>query len=254
MPLRDLLQTAAVGAVADDHAAQVRVGCEGLEQEVVPLCAVEPADAEHEVVVALGPVRKLLRRVRHHLGFEPGRTAHALGHVARGCKELAGLAERDPVEAMHGAPRGALLGALTELAELGAVELVRLPELVQEPNDLVRMPDRVGRELRRDHEVDRATVGLGQVEQTPEEGLREHALPGVPLVRHGDQVGLVSARPQLLDEVVGEDLGPTARERHLRRADGNSHALSIFPRVCDIERLASTPAHRHVKRKTVTCP
>ena len=77
---------------------------------------------------------------------------------------------------MHGAPRGALLGALAELAELGAVELVRLPELVQQPNDLVRMADRVRRELRRDHEVDRATVGLGQVEQTPEEGLREHAL------------------------------------------------------------------------------
>ena len=187
------------------------------------LRAVEPADREHEVVVALGPVRQLLRWVRHHLRVEPGRALQAVGDVARGREHLARLAQRDAVEALHRAARRALLRALAELAELGAVELVGLPELVQQPHHLVRMPDGVRRELRRDHEVDRAAVRLGQVEQPPEKRLGEHALARIPLVRNGDEVGLVPARAELADEIVREDLGPAALERNLRRADGDPH-------------------------------
>ena len=81
-----------------------------------------------------------------------------------------------------------------ELAELGAVEVPRLAELVQQPHDLARMAHGVRRELRRDHRVDRPAVRLLEIEQPPEERLRQHALAGIPLERHGDELGLVPAR------------------------------------------------------------
>ena len=48
----------------------------------MPLGAIEPADGEDEVVVALGPIRKLLRRVRHHIGVQADGTLQAVGDVA----------------------------------------------------------------------------------------------------------------------------------------------------------------------------
>ena len=42
---------------------------------------------------------------------------------------------------MDGAAERAVLGGLVELAQVGAVELVRLAELVQEPDDLARVAD-----------------------------------------------------------------------------------------------------------------
>ena len=45
----------------------------------------------------------------------------------------------------------------------------------------------------------------------------------VPLERDRDEIGLVPARAQLVDERVGEDLRAAARERHLRPADGDPH-------------------------------
>ena len=108
-------------------------------------------------------------------------------------KSAASLAERLAVEAVDGAARGAVLRRVGELPQLRAVELVRLPELVHEPDDLVRVADDVRGELRREHEVDRPPVHLLEVEQPPEERLREDARAGVPLERDGDEVGLVAA-------------------------------------------------------------
>src|SRR5438445_9335966 len=85
------------------------------------------------------------------------------------------------------------------------------------------MPHGIGRELRRDDEVDRPAVRLLEVEQPPEERLRQHALAGIPLERHGDEVDLVLTGPQLADEVVREDLGAASLEGHLRGADGYPH-------------------------------
>ncbi|MBW8741036.1 MAG: hypothetical protein JF623_00075 [Acidobacteria bacterium] len=151
--------------------------------------------------------------------------------ITSACKPVR-LAERDPVEPLDRPPRRALLGALAELAELGAVELVRLPKLMQEPDDLVRVTDRVRRKLRRDHDVDRSPVRFVEVEQPPEECLAEDALAWIPLVRNRDEVDLVPAHAQLRHEVVGEDLRAAALERHLRRADRDPHgALSSCTRV-----------------------
>ena len=47
--------------------------------------------------------------------------------------------------------------------------------------------------------------------------------PGYHLNGTRDEIGLVAARAQLVDEPVGEDLGPAAGERHLGPQDGDSH-------------------------------
>ena len=128
------------------------------------------------------------------------RALDPVGDVARGGEEPPCLAERDPVQALDRAPQRPVPRFFGELAQIGSVELVRLAELVQHPDALVRMPDHVGGELRREHEVDRPTVRLGQVEQPPEERLVEHAGARVPLERDRDELGLVLARAQLVHE------------------------------------------------------
>jgi hypothetical protein len=100
---------------------------------------------------------------------------------------------------------------------------------MQEPHDLVGMANAVGRELRRHDEVDAASVGLGDVGEPPEERLREHLLGRIPLERDGDEVSLVAAPLQLRDEIVDEDLGAAALERHLRAADRDPHGRRAPP-------------------------
>jgi len=102
-------------------------------------------------------------------------------------------------------------------------EAKNLAELVENPGDLVRVADAVRGELRRDDDVDRSTVRLAQVHEAPEEGLREHPLTGVPLERERDEVRVVPARTELLDQVVGEDLGAAAGKGNLRPADRDPH-------------------------------
>ena len=223
----DVLEPLAVWTVADDHAVQRRVGRKRVEQQLVPLGAVESPHRKHEVVVALRPVRQLLRWVRHHLRGDSGRSLQAVGDIARSREHLPRLAQRDAIEALNRPARRALLRALTELAELRAIELVGLPKLVQQPHHLVGMTNGVRRKLRRDHELDRASVRFAQVEQPPEEGLGEHALARIPLVGNRDEVRLVPASAELADEVVREDLGPAALERNLRRADGDPHRPAL---------------------------
>src|SRR5207237_4328814 len=104
--------------------------------------------------------------------------------------------QREAGEAVDGAAERPALRRLVELTQLGAVELVSLAELVQEPDDLVRVADDVGGELRRDDEVDRRAVGLLQVEQPPEKRLREDAFARIPLERDRDELHVVPAPAQ----------------------------------------------------------
>ncbi len=161
--------------------------------------------------------------MRQDLGDEARRPLEAPRDVRRRREETRRLAERAPVELLHLPAESALLGCRAELPEVGAVQLVGLPELVHEPHTLLTVPDDVGRELRRHHDVDRAAVRLFEIEHPPEERLGQHAGARVPLERDRDEIRLVAARAQLRDELVREDLGAPARERHLRPEDGDPH-------------------------------
>ena len=101
----------------------------------------------------------------------------------------------------------------------GAAQLVRRAVLVNQPRDLVRMAHEVGRELRRDHEIDRLAVALAQVEQPPGRGVRQDLVLRIPLERDADQLGVVAARAQLAHQLAHVDLGAAVHERHLRLAD-----------------------------------
>ena len=164
-----------------------------------------------------------LGRMGQHLGREAGRPLEPAGDVRRRREQTRRLGERGAVELLHLTAQRAVLRRRTELPELRAVELVRLAELVHEPYPLLAVANDVRRELRRDDDVDPAPVGLLEVEQPPEERLGQHARAGIPLERHRDEVGVVPARPQLLDELVGEDLDASARERHLGAQDRDAH-------------------------------
>ena len=220
---RELLEPAAVGPVTRDDDLERRLGRRRLEEQVDALGAVEPIHRQHELAVPVVAVGEILGGMGHHLGDEPRRPLEPPGDVLRRGEEPGCLAEPDPVELLDLPSNRAILRRLAELPEIGAVELVGLPELVHEPDALLRVPHEVRRELRRDDHVDALAVRLGQVEQPPEERLGQHACPGVPLERHRDAVRLVAACAQLLDERVAEDLHPAVRERHLGPDDRDPH-------------------------------
>ena len=106
---RDRLEPSPVRPVADDDRAQRRIERHGLEQQIDPLGAVEPARGEDEVAVAVTAKRKLLRRVRQHLGDETRRPLEPVGHVAGRREQARGLAERDPVQTLDRAPQRPVL-------------------------------------------------------------------------------------------------------------------------------------------------
>ena len=108
-----------------------------------------------------------MRRRRENFRVEAGRTVEPFADVVRGGEQLPSLAQNATVEGVNGTSRGPIFVRFAELPQLGAVELVRLAELVEKPYDLVRMPHCIARELGRDHEVDRPPVRLGQIDETP---------------------------------------------------------------------------------------
>ena len=169
-----------------------------------------------------------------HLGLEAGRRLEPRGDVARDGEEARGLAERDAVEVLHLPTQRALLRRVAELPERRPVQLVRLAELVDEPHALLGVAHEIGRELRRHHHVDSPAVRLVEVEQPPQERLREDARAGIPLERNGDEICLVIPGAELLDELIREDLDAPVRERHLRPADGDSHGQVRIRRATNV--------------------
>src|SRR5207248_8042394 len=89
---------------------------------------------------------------------EPGGIVQPGGDDGGRGEDLPRLAERQAVELEHLAAQGAVLRGFGELAELGAVEIPRLTELVQQPDDLARMTHAVRRKPRRQVRVDRTAA------------------------------------------------------------------------------------------------
>ena len=217
VPLGELLEPLAVGPVADDHAAQRRVGGERLEQQVDALRAVEPADGEDEVVVA----RRSGRRAPAADAASPrpraGRALEPLGDVARGREQLPRLAERDAVEPLHARRIARSARRLAELAELGAVELVRLAELVQRArrpcSDGGRRTTGTSSRSRGRSARPSASVRSSSRQRNACVSTRS---PGYHLNGTVTRSASCPRARQLGGQVVREDLGAAARERHLR--------------------------------------
>jgi hypothetical protein len=165
-----------------------------------------------------------------HLRLETRGAREPRSDVARSGEESRRLAERAPVERLHLTARRAILRGLRELPELGAIELVCLPELVHEPDALLVMANDVRGELRRDHHVDPAPVDLLELDHPPQKGLREHGRARIPRERDRYEIRFVTARPQLGRQRVGEDLGAAVRKGDLWSADGDPHRPTLRAR------------------------
>ena len=175
----------------------------------------------------------------------PSRAAQALGDVARDREDRARLAERDAVEPVDCAAR----------ARCPPADSPNWPSSVRSSSYACRNwctshTTLLGWRTAYEGNFVAITRSIGrpsdllEVEQAPEERLRQHARAGIPVEGHGDEVGLVVARPELLDERLGEDLGAAARERHLRRADGDSHRRRRGPRSSSRAAARSRPGAR----------
>src|SRR5262245_8091273 len=105
-----------------------------------------------------------------HLSLELRGATKPVGDVLRSREDTGSLADSLSVEPVDRAPRRPVDRVLSELAELGPVELVRLAKLMEQPDDLPGMAHSIRRELRRDDEVDRTPIGFRQVSEPPEQG------------------------------------------------------------------------------------
>ena len=177
--------------------AQRRIESGRLEQEVDPFRPIEPAR----------------RRARSPRSRRSGTRAPAAGagaprrparSSARAGRPRSARSRRDawPRRAPPGpdvAPRAGARGppVTRRIARDRSVELVRLPELVDQPHALLRVTKDVRRELRRDHHVDGPAVRLVEIEHAPQKRLCQHRGARIPLEGDRDEVGLVPPRAQL---------------------------------------------------------
>src|SRR5205085_4718315 len=107
-----------------------------LDQQVDPFGAIEAIYGEDEVLIRVAVKVERRRRRREHLCIEPRGFAEPSGNDRRRREDLARLAECNAIELEHLAAECAVLSRFRELSELGAVEIPRLAELMEKPDDL----------------------------------------------------------------------------------------------------------------------
>ena len=110
---------------------------------------------------------------------------------------------------------------LREVVDFGVTQLVRLPELMQEPEHLARVAHVVGGKLQSDHSID-----VREFRQANGEDVLENPLGRTPDERDAYDLGAVPELLELGREPVGQQLGPSAHEGHLVVNDGDLHASS----------------------------
>jgi hypothetical protein len=129
------------------------------------------------------------------------------------------LGQADPVDLGDHLAEPAVLGRRGQIAVFRAELVVRLPVLVDQPHDLVRVPDRVAREARGDHRIHGSAAGVAQVEAAPRGGA-PHEVETLALdERHRDEVGVHAPRAQLVGEPPDVELRAAPRERALDAED-----------------------------------
>ena len=191
-----------------------------VDRQVQPLQPVEPARVEEVVAVFVAAVSSEVvgRRVKRR-ALQPVVAVETIRHVAGDGEEVVALGERRRVHGPDRLPHLAVFGAVREGAVGRAVEVVGLAVLVKEPGHLARVADEEGRELGRDHEVDRGAVALRHVEQPPGQRLAHDLRHRVPLEGNGGDVGAEAPALQVGLQLGDQDLGSPGDERRLRGAD-----------------------------------
>ena len=84
------------------------------------------------------------------------------------------------------------------------------------------MPRKVGREFRRDDEIDIDAGRLRHVEQPPRFRACEQLVFRIVLERDRDELRVVAARGERRGELAHQNLGAAVHERHLRLQDQNA--------------------------------
>ena len=122
--------------------------------------------------------------------------AQARGDVLGDREDLAIFPQGRGVHRVNRRADLAVLGAIGEGGKGGSEQVVGLTMLVEEPGDLARVAHEKARELGGYHEIDRRSVALGNVEQSPRERLSHQLRHRVPLER---DVGHVHAQAAALE-------------------------------------------------------
>jgi hypothetical protein len=178
------------------------------------------------------------------LGGETVVLPHPVGRVLRVREHAAALAEHLGVEPDQRVPESDISFVVPEVAVNRAAQLVRRAVLMDQPGDLVRVAHEVRRELRRDHQIDRPSVALAEIEQPPRGGVGKDLALRIPLERHADELRLVAAHGQLARELPHVNLGAAMYERHLGLTDDHGS---------DWHQLPDYPASKRRRGKIVRC-
>ena len=166
------------------------------------------------------------------LGLDPVEPRQPVCGVLRVREDLPRLPEARAVRFGDQLAPARVLGRGGEVALGRAEAVVRLAELVDQPDDLVLVPHEVGGELHRDHEIHALPVRLRHVEKPPRERGCQDLGARVPLERKAHEFGLVSKGGDLAHEALRVTLRAAGRERHLRRADEDArHPFPYFTPV-----------------------
>ena len=72
--------------------------------------------------------------------------------------------------------------------------------LMDHPGDFARMPGEVGREASGDQQIDRLAVARREIEQAPRRGLRQQLLLRLRSKRQRDEIDVMAAASQHVDE------------------------------------------------------
>ena len=111
--------------------------------------------------------------------------------------------------------------------------------LMDHPRDLAWMPGEVGGKTRGDQQIDWLAVARREIEQAPRGGLREQLLFRLRAKRQRDEIDLVAAMSQHVDERSDVQLGAAGDERHVSVGDEDPADLS----QCKIQKSKCTEAN-----------
>ena len=135
------------------------------------------------------------------------------------------LAEHARVELEELAPQANVHLGVLEIAVRRSAQFVSGAMLMDHPGDFARMPSEVGRKPSGDQEIDGFAIARRKIEQTPCRGLREELLLRLGSKRQRDEIDVMTALSQHVDEGPDVQLGAAGDKRHVSVGDEDALRL-----------------------------